>query len=196
MFTEPLAAALAVRGPWREEVDAGRLAPDEPSLVIGDGRLGLLCAAALALGGRREVWLAGRHPERAEGLPEGVRHLGEPLGPGPWPHSRAGFVVEASGRPELLPLALATVRPRGALVLKTTAERPTPLDLAPLVVDEIRLVGSRCGRFAEALEVLSTDELAPERWIDARYPLDDGEAALEHAARPGVLKVLLDITGP
>ena len=194
VFAEPLAAALAVREPLEQAERSGDLAGDDACLVIGDGRLGLLCASALALDTGRRVLLAGRHPERARVLPAGVRHLGQPLGPDAWKRERVGFVVEASGRPELLPLALGAVRPRGTLVLKTTAERPVELDLAPLVVDEIRLVGSRCGRFAEALEVLASGRLTPELLVEARYPLDRGEDALEHAARPGVLKVLLDIT--
>ena len=182
VFAEPLAAALAVA---REvpHLPAGR------ALVVGDGRLGLLIAGCLALEGR-EVDLAGRHPGRERLLfGEGsdahtrLRHLGSGLGeasgPGSGPQQRYALVVEASGRPEVLPLALGAVEPRGTLVLKSTAERPAELDLSSLVVDEIRLVGSRCGRFAPALELLEAAALDPRPMIEARFGLDAAPDALE-----------------
>jgi threonine dehydrogenase-like Zn-dependent dehydrogenase len=79
-------------------------------------------------------------------------------------------------------------------VLKTTTERPVELDLAPLVVDELQLLGSRCGRFDVALEWLASGAIDPRPWIAGRFPLKDVERALQEAGRGGVLKVLLDIT--
>lgn len=203
VFCEPFAAGLASLDPWLEARAAGQVTAKTPALVIGDGRLGLMCAANLALAGARgegpeQVWLAGRHPARSAALPEGVTHLGVAL-----PDSADGarkalpqssFVVEATGRAELLPAALATVLPKGMLVLKTTTERPVALDLAPLVVDEIRLVGSRCGRFEPALAELARGQFEPEKYISERFSLERATEALDRAGQPGVLKVLIDIT--
>lgn len=184
-FVEPLAAALATR----EHLPTGG-APE--ALVVGDGRLGLLCAWALADAGAK-VALLGRHPDRAGLLGPGVRHLGRPLDGRP-ADRRYPFVVEASGRVDAVARALAWTAPRGVLVLKTTGAEPATLDLAPLVVNEIRLVGSRCGRFAPALELLAAGRLDPTALLEARYPLERAPEALAHAGRGGVLKVLVDIT--
>jgi len=178
-FTEPLAAAFEIPA----EID---LPPGRRALVLGDGRLGLLCAQVLALHGQ-EVTLEGRHPERQSFLRAGVSYAQGESG------ASYPLVVEATGRPEVLQSALARVEPRGTLVLKTTSEAPAALDLAPLVVNEIRLVGSRCGPFAPALEALARGDVAVEAMIDARFPLERGAEALEAAARPGVLKVLIDV---
>jgi threonine dehydrogenase-like Zn-dependent dehydrogenase len=183
VFAEPLAAAFEI--PAQVE-----LVPGQPARVLGDGRLGLLCAQVLALFGV-EVALHGRHPERAEHLPAGVVHAG------PIPAGDAGerspLVVEATGDPQVLQQALALVAPRGTLVLKTTSERASALDLAPLVVDEITLVGSRCGPFEPALAALAAGSVTVEPLLHARFPLREGAAAFARAARPGTLKVLLDI---
>jgi threonine dehydrogenase-like Zn-dependent dehydrogenase len=184
-FTEPLAAAFEI--PEQLDLSAARTA-----LVVGDGRLGLLCAQVLALHGL-DVALAGRHPERASLLARDVRPVG-PLELGPGAASadeRFDLVVEATGSPGVLQAALTRVRPRGTLLLKTTSEAPASLDLAPLVVDEIRLQGSRCGPFEPALAALAAGEVNVEPLIHARFPLHDGVRALERAAAPGTLKVLL-----
>jgi threonine dehydrogenase-like Zn-dependent dehydrogenase len=86
------------------------------------------------------------------------------------------------------------VRPRGILVLKTTSETAAPVDLAALVVDEITLMGSRCGPMPLALEAMAAGEVVLEPWIHARYPLHEGPQAFARAAEPGTLKVLLDIS--
>ncbi|MEO0649770.1 MAG: alcohol dehydrogenase catalytic domain-containing protein [Planctomycetota bacterium] len=185
VFAEPLAAALAV-------VEDAAPAHGEPALVIGDGRLGLLCAAALREAGAA-VSLLGRHPERVEAIGGGMRHLERPLDERP-PLAQFPLVVEASGRTTSLPLALDWLEPRGRLVLKTTPESPVELDATRLVVDELRLIGSRCGRFAPALEALASGRIDPRPLITGRYPLSQGEEALGSAFRPGALKVLLDIT--
>ena len=183
VFCEPLAAALAVGEALGSPAGAR-------TLVVGDGRLGLLCAWALQRLGA-EVTVAGRHPERQRLLPDGVelvQGLCEPQGPA---GSRSfDVVVEASGSPGVLPKALSQLRARGTLVLKTTAEEPVTLDLAPLVVDEQRVIGSRCGRFAPALEWLASNPPPLEAMIDEVLAL--GAGALARAAQPGTLKVLLD----
>tara|TARA_R110002072_G_scaffold19443_16_gene72058 strand:+ start:800 stop:1744 length:945 start_codon:yes stop_codon:yes gene_type:complete len=180
-FVEPLAAA-------RHILDQVDVRPGMRALVVGDGRLGLLCGASLQLAGA-DVHFAGRHPDRVDRLGLPMTWLDAPA-----PKS-FDLVVEASGRPETFELALASVRPLGTLVLKTTTERAAPLDLTPLVVDEITLVGSRCGPFAPALAWLAEGRIPVENLVDARFPLQEGAAALDRAGRRGTLKVLLEVDG-
>jgi threonine dehydrogenase-like Zn-dependent dehydrogenase len=184
-FTEPLAAALAIG----EQVD---LRPGERALVAGDGKLGILCAWALARSGLA-VTLAGRHPERADLLPPGARLAVGLLEPGAAVDGRFDLAVEATGRADTLPRVLPLVRPRGTVVLKTTTEVPLSIDSAVAVVNELRLIGSRCGRFAPALALLAAREVPVERLVAARYPLREGARAIAHAGTRGVLKVLLDV---
>ena len=99
--------------------------------------------------------------------------------------------VEASGSPKGFETALKLLRPRGTLVLKSTFHGTTELNAAPVVVDEISIVGSRCGRFAPALELLSRDAVETDALVHEELPLSEGARALERAAAPGVLKVLI-----
>jgi threonine dehydrogenase-like Zn-dependent dehydrogenase len=181
VFTEPLAAALRVQ-------ETTPVTPEARVLVVGDGCLGLLSAWALALTGA-EVHLAGHHPEHLElARPQGVAtYLADNLPAGDY-----GIVVEASGSPTGLELALARVRPLGAVVLKSTYVGRFPLDPAALVVPEVRLLGSRCGPFPDALRLLQEGQVNPKPLIDRTFPLSQGLEALAWAQRPGVLKVLLD----
>ena len=100
--------------------------------------------------------------------------------------------MECTGSPEGLELARRAVRPRGTIVLKSTYRGKASIDVSGFVVDEITLVGSRCGPFAPALASLARGDVDPRSLVEARYPLADGLAAFEHAARPGALKVLVD----
>jgi len=181
VFTEPLAAALAVK-------EAALLPLSSPLLVVGDGRLGLLISWVLAVSGS-EVHLAGRHEAHlALAKPYGViTYLEKDL-----PGGDYEVVVEASGAASGLDLALARVRPRGTVVVKSTYTGRYPLDSAALVVPEVRLVGSRCGPFAPALRVLAQGRIDPRPLIAGRFPLSQGVEALAFAQQPGVLKVLLD----
>jgi threonine dehydrogenase-like Zn-dependent dehydrogenase len=183
VFTEPLAAALAVS-------EAAPASLDQRVLVIGDGTLGLLISFTLALRGL-ETHLAGHYRE----------HLSqaEPYGVATWledelPAGEFDLVVEASGSPGGLALALARVRPRGTVVLKSTFAGQAPLDPALLVVPEVRLVGSRCGPFPAALRLLTRGGLNPRPLITRVFPLSQGVAALDFARQKGMLKVLL--SGP
>ena len=186
VFVEPLAAAFEIA----EQVE---LLPGMRALVAGDGRLGLLCAHVLA-GAGLDVTVDGRHPARAALLPEGARHAVGLLEEGaPAPSDRCELVVEATGDPGVLQRALAATAPRGTLVLKTTAERAAPLDLAPLVVDEIRMVGSRCGPYDVALAALAEGRVPVAAMVAGRYPLREGARAIERAGESGVLKVLIDV---
>lgn len=192
VFAEPLAAALAILEPARTAL--ARAPQGACGLVIGDGRLGLLCAHVLAATHPQgRVDLLGRHPERAAWVGPGARHWGQPLGPEP-ARQRYPLVVEASGQAAALAWALPWVEPRGTLVLKTTSEQALALDWAPVVIDELTIQGSRCGRLAEALAWMQSGRFDPRPLIAARLPLERGLEAFELAQRGGVLKILVDIT--
>ncbi|HZQ80171.1 MAG TPA: alcohol dehydrogenase catalytic domain-containing protein [Acidimicrobiia bacterium] len=181
VFTEPLAAAFSIL----EQVAVG---PGMAVTVLGDGKLGLLCAQVLAATGA-SVTLVGKHAANlALVASQGVAGV---LVADWRPGAAADCVVEATGSAAGLELAMAAVRPRGMLVLKSTVAEPHWLSLAPLVINEVTVVGSRCGLFPPALAALAAGSVAVTPLIDATYPLADGIAALAHAARPGVRKVLL-----
>jgi threonine dehydrogenase-like Zn-dependent dehydrogenase len=181
VFTEPLAAALRV-------LETTSVSPAAKVLVVGDGSLGLQISWVLALSGA-EVHLAGHYPEHlALARPQGVvTFLTNDLPPGDY-----DIVVEASGSPTGLELAMARVRPLGTVVLKSTYVGRYPLDPAALVVPEVHLVGSRCGPFAGALRLLRDGRVDPRPLIARTFPLDQGLEALAWAQQPGVLKVLVD----
>jgi threonine dehydrogenase-like Zn-dependent dehydrogenase len=181
VFTEPLAAALAA-------VDAVPLPRKTPVLVVGDGRLGLLISFALALS-EAEVHLVGHHRDHLSlAQPYGVAtFLEKDLPPGDY-----AVVVEASAAAAGLDLALARVRPKGTVIMKSTYAARYPLESANLVVPEVRLIGSRCGPMGPALRLLARGLINHRALIDRRFPLSQGLEALEWAQRPGVLKVLLE----
>ncbi len=181
VFTEPLAAALRV-------LETAPVSPSARVLVVGDGRLGILISWVLALTGA-DIHLAGHHPEHlALAQPRGVAtSLAADL-----PEGDYDIVVEASGSPAGLELALSRVRPQGTVVVKSTYMGAYPLDPATLVVPEVRLVGSRCGPFPGALRLLKDGRIDPRPLIDRTFPLSRGLEALDRAQQPGVLKVLLD----
>lgn len=187
VFTEPLAAAYRIA----EQV------PIEPGLsvvVLGDGRLGNLCAQVLHAGGA-SVLAVGKHDAKLRLLAgrgvavARVEEVTADLDAGRFP--RADVVVEATGSPTGLPLALRIVRPRGTVVLKTTVAGAHDLPLASVVIDEVSLVGSRCGPFAPALRALAKERIDVRPLISAERSFDDAVAALAEAGRPGVMKVQL-----
>lgn len=181
VLTEPLAAALRV-------TETVAISPEDSILVVGDGPLGLQISWVLALSGAK-VSLAGHHPEHLAL----ARHYGvETFLEQDLPAGDYQVVVEASGSPGGLELALARVRPQGTVVLKSTYAGQFPLDPAALVVPEVRLVGCRCGPFPAALRLLRQGWVDPRPLIAKTFPLSDGLAALDWARRSGVLKVLLD----
>jgi len=184
VFTEPLAAALEVQ----EQV---RIGPPDRVVVIGDGKLGNLVAQTLALTGC-QLTVVGRHAEKlallsARGIAVGGA---ETLMAG-----QADVVVECTGNPDGFELARTAVRPRGTIVLKSTYRGRTSLDVARIVVDEVTLVGSRCGPFAPALALLAERRVDVTPLVHARFPLAEAPAAFALAARPGVLKVLVSPDG-
>ncbi|MGH9011581.1 MAG: MDR/zinc-dependent alcohol dehydrogenase-like family protein [Acidimicrobiia bacterium] len=181
VFTEPLAAAFSIL----EQVTLG--AGDNVT-ILGDGKLGLLCAQVLA-GTGASVTLVGKHAENLA-LVTG-RGVATTLVEAWAPAGAADCVVEATGSPAGLALAAAAVRPRGTLVLKSTVADEHRLSLAPLVINEITVVGSRCGLFPPALQALSDRAVEVTPLIDAEFPLARGVDAVAHAAQPGVRKVLI-----
>jgi threonine dehydrogenase-like Zn-dependent dehydrogenase len=181
LFTEPLAAALEVR----EQV---RIGPGDRVVVVGSGKLGNLVAQSLALTGC-DLRVVGRNPDTLRPLAErGVRTGGADAVSA----ATADVVVECTGNPEGFAIARHAVRPRGTIVLKSTYHGGLKLDVAMVVVDEVTLVGSRCGPFAPALDLLARGAIDVDPLLSARYPLQDAPRAYEHAARPGMLKVLID----
>lgn len=180
VFVEPLAAAIRI-------LEQVHVRPSDRVLVLGVGRLGQLCARVLALTGA-SVGAISRNPARLGLLPAGI----EPLTPeAAEAGARADVVVDATGHPEGLALATRLVRPRGTLVLKTTTHDLGPASPTTWVIDEITLVGSRCGPFEPALRMLASGLVDPTPLVSARFDLEDGVAALERAARPDTVKVLL-----
>ncbi len=180
VFTEPLAAALEIQ----QQV---HIRPDDKVLVVGAGRLGQLVAWTLARTGAQVFAVARHERQRALLQPYGVT----PLREDEVPHWGMDVVVEATGSPDGFALAKEAVHPRGTLVLKSTYAGTPRIPMSALVVDEVHVVGSRCGPFAPALRLLASGCLDPRPLIDARYPLADGLEAFAHAARRGVFKVLL-----
>jgi threonine dehydrogenase-like Zn-dependent dehydrogenase len=182
VFTEPLAAAFEI-------LEQVRIGPDDRVYVVGDGKLGLLCAQALALTGCA-LTAIGKHAEKLALLARrGLRTATLNA----LPEQRADVVVECTGSPAGFELARSLTRPRGTLVLKSTYAGSLTVDMSRLVVDEITMIGSRCGPFDRALRALASGEVEVTGLIHARYPLREAAAALAHAQRSGVLKVLLEI---
>jgi threonine dehydrogenase-like Zn-dependent dehydrogenase len=183
VFTEPLAAALEIQTQIAIR-DSDRV------LVVGDGKLGQLVALSLALTGCG-LAVTGRHREKLALLERaGIRTIEAPE------IAARSFdvAVECSGSASGFALARQALRARGTLVMKSTYAGELTVNASSLVVDEISLIGSRCGPFAPALELLAENRIDPRPLIHARYALSDAVSAFEHAQRPGVLKVLVRCT--
>jgi alcohol dehydrogenase len=185
VFTEPLAAAC-------EMLEQVNLPCGAEIAVLGDGKLGLLIAQALTAHGYG-VRLFGRHPEKLEiAAAAGVE---TELVTGSLPRAACQWVVEATGSAEGLRQAVEMVQPRGTVIMKSTVHGTVPVDTAPIIVNEINLIGSRCGRFEPALELLRSGLIDVRSMISDRMKLADAPRAFERAADKGVLKVLLDADG-
>lgn len=180
VFTEPLAAALEICAQIR-------VLPTDQVLVIGAGRLGQLVAQVLALTGCK-LRVVVRHPRQRELL---AQHQIAAITSEEVPQASFDLVVEASGVPAGFHLAQSAVRPRGVIALKSTYADKLQVNLSALVVREITVIGSRCGPFPAALNLLANRQVDPRPLIEGCYPLTHGIGAFEHAARPGALKVLL-----
>ncbi len=183
VFVEPLAAAFQV-------LKQIKLDGRKWVTVLGDGRLGLLVAQVLREVGC-PVRVIGRHPSKLA-LCEKWSIRSRPL-EDIVPRHDQDVVIDCTGSAAGLELAVQMVRPRGTIVLKSTAAAGKPLNLAPVVIDEINIVGSRCGPFREAIRALAEKRIDVASLIHRRMKLEQGVEAMELAARPGVLKVLLTI---
>jgi threonine dehydrogenase-like Zn-dependent dehydrogenase len=182
VFTEPLAAACGIS----ERVP---LTPSHRVAVIGDGKLGLLCAQVISLTGA-SVLLIGKHAEKLRiaerrGIETAIVKRGAQK------NREFDVVVEASGSAKGFATALDLVRPRGTVVLKSTFHGKTEIPGARIVVDEISVVGSRCGRFAPALDLLKKGAIDVDSLISEEYALANGLVAMERAGKKGILKVFL-----
>ncbi len=182
VFTEPVAAA-------GEILEQMPIPPGTRVAVLGDGRLGLLVAQVLRHA-HTEVTVIGRHDDKlglASGWGMSIVHAGKQ----PVPAKSFTVVVEATGSPLGLEQALRIVEPRGTVVMKSTIHEPAHFDTAKLVVDEVTLLGSRCGNFATALDLLRDGYIRVQELISRVFPLDAGAEAFEYMNQTPCLKVLL-----
>ena len=182
VFIEPLAAACEI-------TQLVTIRPTDRVVVIGDGKLGLLCAQILGLSGCA-VTVLGHHSNNSSWLKKSgitvsssVRDI----------HAGADIIVEATGSPEGLTIAMQLIRPRGTIVLKSTYHGNISLQMAEFVIQEISLIGSRCGPFAPAIRLLEAGHIRVDPLIHAHYSLTEGLMAMEKAAQRGTLKVMLHI---
>jgi alcohol dehydrogenase len=181
VFVEPLAAACEI-------LDQVAMPCSSEIAVLGDGKLGLLIALVLNAYGHR-VHQFGRHADKLRiASREGVDT--EAAG-GAVPEMAYNWVVDATGSSEGFRQAVRMTRPRGTVILKSTVHGMVGVDTAPVIVNEITLVGSRCGRFEPAIDLLNRNLIPVEEMISEQFPLADAPRAFEHAAKKGVLKVLL-----
>ncbi len=178
VFTEPVAAACEI-------LEQLRIPKGAEVAVLGDGKLGLLIGQVLLAHGLA-VHQFGRHPEKLAI----VKRRGALTAAKP-PVARFDYVVDATGSSEGLSTAVSMCRPRGTVVMKSTVHDKVALDMATVIVPEITLLGSRCGRFAPALKLLKDRKLDVESMIHGRFPLSEAPAAFARAAQKGTLKILL-----
>lgn len=181
VFIEPIAAACEI-------LDQVKIPQGERVAVLGDGKLGLLVAQVLQAKGAK-VHLFGRHRNKMR-LVESAGVTTE-IVPKKLPVAAWAFVVDATGSSEGLRAAVSMCIPRGTVIMKSTVHGLVSIDTAPAIVNEITLVGSRCGRFEAALPLLSSGKVNVGSMISADFPLDQAPKAFAEAAKKGVLKVLL-----
>lgn len=186
VFIEPLAAAFQVL----EQVE---LMEGDRVLVMGDGKLGLLISLVLKEFTQAEVTLLGHHEDKmgiagAKGVKTHLSSKGRPDAP-------YDFVVEATGTAEGFQQALSLLRPRGAVILKSTVANWAKLNLTAIVINELTVIGSRCGPFEPAIKALAEKRINVCSLISETYPIDEAEEAFKKAQQKGVLKVLLEMRG-
>jgi len=180
VFAEPLAAAFEI-------LSQIQLNPGDEVLVLGDGKLGNLCAQALRLSGAK-VTVLGKHADKLALIKKAGMRIIELKD---WQPRQFDVAVEATGSASGLELALGAVRPRGILILKSTVAGKHQVSLAPIVINEINVIGSRCGPFPDALAALAAKQVSVMPLIEKCYELSDAVAAVNHAAKTGARKILL-----
>lgn len=183
VFIEPLAAACQV-------LNQVEINPSTRVALVGDGKLAQLIVRALSPAGC-EVTVFGKHPEKLDL----AALAGANCVIGPQTSQASGFdvVIEASGSANGLETAIRLVRPRGVIVLKTTHHGATRVEMFPVVVNEISIIGSRCGRFQPAIDLLASGLVDVAPLVSERLPIDEGLLAFERAAAPGSLKVIISM---
>ena len=186
VFVEPLAAAYQI-------LKQGLAERGQSVVVLGDGRLGNLCAQVLADFGCN-VLVVGKHDRKLNVLREINSEIKTTLLEDATPSRDADVVVDCTGSSTGLPTALQHVKPWGTVVLKTTVAGEQTLALAPIVIDEVRVVGSRCGPFGDALDGLQSGRIKVKPLITERFGLDQAVEALKLTSNQPVLKVLLDVS--
>ncbi len=180
VFTEPLAASYEI-------LEQVQFHPEDRVLVIGAGRLGQLVAQVLQVAGC-QLEVVARHPRQRQLLADRGIHL---LSETDLEGRKFDIVIEATGSPAGFQLARQVLQPRGTIVLKSTYKGDVQVNLSSIVVDEVNLVGSRCGPFEPALKAMVEGKVNPLPLIEASYTLEQGLFAFEHAGKPGALKVLI-----
>lgn len=186
VFIEPLAAAYRI-------IEQVEFRPGMSATVVGDGKLGLLATWVLRLTGAA-VTLVGKHPDKLHLAGEDVQTV--PLADAARLSRSQDLVVDCTGSPTGLPTALGLVRPCGTVVLKTTVAGNHDLSLAPIVIDEVRVVGSRCGPFPPAIAALAERRIDVRPLIQAEFPLARADAAIAAASAPGARKILIRVESP
>lgn len=185
VFVEPLAAAFNI-------LEQVKIESSSDVVVVGDGKLAQLILFALARTGCA-ITVIGRHEKKlALALVHGAHDVHSGDLPPEW-HGRFDVVIEASGSPSGLAIALKVAKPGGTVVLKSTHHNLTPLDTSQVVVNELIVVGSRCGRFAPALDFVTSAEVDLVPLISHRFPIEDAIYAFEQARLPDVMKVILQM---
>lgn len=182
VFVEPLAAAFEIR----EQID---LKPDWKIAVVGDGRLAFLIVSVLKLY-CPDITCFGRHRNKLDNLKK-IGAITTKIGITPEDQHQFDLVVEATGNNSGFNDTMKLIRPRGTVILKSTVASKENLDLTPTVVNEITLVGSRCGTFRPAIEALESKKVSVDALIDSIFPLDKFQDAIEYAKKPNTLKVFL-----
>lgn len=182
VFTEPLAAACRIL----EQVE---IRGDQEVAVLGAGKLGMLIAFVLAERAGRVTLFSRSHGQVP--LPRNVEETPADETRSDAHAARYAVVVDATGSEGGLEIALRLVEPLGTVVLKTTCHAPHRLSLAPVVIDEISVIGSRCGPFAVALDLLSRGNIPTSSLVKARLPLRQADLALAVAGERGARKVLV-----
>ena len=182
VFTEPVAAAFEI-------LEQIRVQSQDKVLVLGDGKLGILCALVLRLTGA-DITLAGKHEGKLNvAANQGISTvLVQDLPRG----QLFDIVVEATGNPHVLEMAMNVTRPRGKIILKSTTAHASPLNLSPLVIHEITLIGSRCGPFAPAIDAIARRHINVKPLISAIFPPEKINEAFEAAQKDYALKILIN----
>lgn len=180
VFIEPIAAACEI-------LDQVTISAGTAVAVIGDGKLGLLIAQVLHAHKLRVVQY-GRHSDKLKISSDYGIETSTDM---ERPRKEFSYVVDATGSPEGLKEAIDLCQPRGTVILKSTLHGEVPIDTAPVIVDELTLIGSRCGRFAPAIALLRSGRVRADRLVSGEFTLGEAPAAFTQAAEKGTLKILM-----